>query len=473
MVFFLRRTAGILPVILMLGIWIPIAQAQETIPRKIDDTELTALYALQVQNPDDTFLQKKIQDVREDIRNSIEDELNAVVAIPAEEEQIDSSGELSQALDRQKNTIRALEERLRERKVDLDLLNAEEAKFYLNPQDGTGAIAAFKTTKSYPHLLAKRAILTERISMLEGLIPLQNERLKRLIMDQRMQQFGSLIEFGIYACIFVVIVLFERLMRRYVLSRINSRTFRYSAIKFFSGGVYTLTFLWFFVVVYSQNPGILASFAIIGAGIAIAMQNVIKDIVGWVVIHQSRLFSHGDRISIGAKTGEVLDIGILHTKVLEIGIPPDGVLEQTGKILSIPNEKVLAEPVSNYNATSDLMKAEMTITITFESDWRRAEEILREILIQTTKEFAERDRLQHRMRTREMYLSYEPSNALVFKDIADNGVAFILRFTVPIGSRRPIVSKMTDTILERFNAEPQVTLAYKTTRYYTEGERIH
>ena len=129
-------------------------------------------------------------------------------------------------------------------------------------------------------------------------------------------------------------------------------------------------------MVYSKNPGILASFAIVGAGIAIAMQDIIKDIVGWVVIHQSKLFSQGDRVSIGQKTGEVIDIGLLHTKVLEIGMPPDGVLEQTGKVLSIPNSKVLSEYLNNYNTTSDFVKAEMKLTITFESNRRKAEELL-------------------------------------------------------------------------------------------------
>jgi len=245
---------------------------------------------------------------------------------------------------------------------------------------------------------------------------------------------------------------------------------RYSAIKFFSGGIYLLTLLWILGVVYTKNPGVLASFAIVGAGIAIAMQDIIKDVVGWVVIHQGQLFSQGDRISIGSRTGEVIDIGLLHTKVLEIGMPPDGVLEQTGKVLSIPNAKVLTESLNNYNTTSDYVKSEMTFAITFESDWRKAEEILTEILLQETEQYGDRDHTQHSMRTRAMFVAYEPSNAVVFKDIADDGIEFQLRFTVPVGKRRAVVSLLADRILERFNAEPDVTLAYKTVRYYKKGE---
>ena len=446
------------------------AQGVET--TKIDDTQLIKLYSVLLQTPEDAFLQKRISDEREQIRNIIEEELNAIVTVPADEEQIDSSGELSKALDRQIIIIRSLEERLRERKIDLDLLTAEEQKFYLQPiiVSSTGTIADFRTTKSHQGLLTKKAILEERIILLESLIPHQKERLDRLVTNQRRLQFGILIDIGTYAVIIFLIWLIEKLVRRVFLTRITKTALRYSTIKYFSGGIYTLTILWIFGVIYAKNPGILASFAIVGAGIAIAMQDVIKDIVGWVVIHQSHLYSQGDRVGIGHKTGEVVDIGLLHTKVLEIGIPPDGVLEQTGKILSIPNSLVLTESINNYNTTSDFVKAEMKFAITFESDWRKAEEILLSVLQEETEQYAKRDQLQHSMRTRTMFVPYEPGKAIVFKDIADDGVQFHLRFTVPVGKRRSIVSIITDQIMERFNNEPDIELAYKTTRYYKRGE---
>lgn len=451
---------------------VPSAAAQQEEVKKIDDTQLVRLYELHLANPDDAFIQKRISEEREEIRNAIETELHAIAAIPAEEESIDDSGELSRALDRQRNIIRALQERLRERKIDFDLLVAEEEKFYLAEEVviATGAIANFRTTKSHQGLLAKKAVLEERISLLESLIPHQQERLDRLIVDQRHQQFGSLIDIGFYALIIIVVWLIEKLIRRMILVRIQHRSVRYTVIKLFSGGIYTLLILWIFAVIYSKNPGILASFAIVGAGIAIAMQDVIKDIVGWVVIHQSTLFSQGDRITIGSKTGEVIDIGLLHTKVLEIGLPPEGVLEQTGKVLSIPNSKVLVETLNNYHITSDYVKAEMKIAITFESNWRKAEELLATLLQEETEEYARRDQMQHSMRTRTMYVPYEPGISNVFKNIADDGVEFSLRFTVPVGKQRSVISAISDRVLSAFDEAPDIELAYKTVRYYKKGE---
>ncbi len=448
---------------------VPTGFAQTEV-KKIDDSQLVSLYALTLESPDDEFLAKRIVEEREVIRNTIEEELNAIVAIPADEEQIESSGELSKALDRQRNIIRSLEERLRERKIDLDLLKAEEAKFYLEGGASTGAIAEFRTTKSHQGLLAKRAVLEERIVVLESLIPHQKERLNRLVDDQRMQQFGSLIHVGTYVLILIVIWLFEKLVRQFILLRIPNQSVRYSAVKFFSGGIYSLTILWILAVVYAKNPNILASFAIVGAGVAIAMQDVIKDIVGWIVIHQSRLFSQGDRVNIGGKTGEVIDMGLLHTKVLEIGIPPEGVLEQTGKVLSIPNAKVLTETLNNYNTTSDFVKAEICLTITFESNWKKTQEILTTLLQEETEEYAKRDQSQHSMRTRTMFVPYEPGASIVFKSIADDGVLFSLRFTVPVGKQRSVVAAISDRILDAIDENKDIELAYKTTRYFKRGE---
>jgi small-conductance mechanosensitive channel len=469
---FLNTSTSLFVTVILIGLSISNVSAQTSEVKKVDDTQLVQLYELQLENSEDTFLQKRINEEREDIRNTIEEELNILVAIPANEEKIDDSGELSKAMDRQRNLIQALQERLRERKIDLDLLVAEEQKFYL--QDvaffGTGVIADFRTTKSHQGLLAKKAVLEERITLIESLIPHQQERLSRLVVDQRRQQFGSLIDLGMYAGIILLILLIERFIRRLLLVRIPNRSVRYSVIKFFSGGTYTLIFLWIFGAVYSKNPGILASFAIVGAGIAIAMQDIIKDIVGWVVIHQSQLFSQGNRVSIGQKTGEVIDIGLLHTKVLEIGIPPDGVLEHTGKVLSIPNAKILTETLNNYHTTSDFVKAEMRFAITFESNWRKAEELLTQILQTETQEYATRDQRQQSMRTRTMYVPYDPGVSHVFKNIAADGVEFQLRFTVPVGMYRTVVSMLSDKILEAFAAESDIELAYKTTRYFKRGE---
>ncbi len=445
--------------------------AQEAI--QYDDTTLRMLYERQLQDPTDEYVQKRIVDERETIRSLAEAEMQSIVAPTPEEVELDIS-ELPKALDRQRNLITLLTERLREHRVDLDLLKAEEERYYLNPALSTGGVIdIFRLTKTYPELLAMKAALEERVTVIESLTVLQESRLQRLTTEQRLQQFSFIISIGKYVLIVFIILLFERLIRSVLLARIKDYDRRYTVTKVFSSTIFVFTSLWLIGVLLAHNPGILASLAIIGAGFAIALQDVVKDVVGWIIIFQNRLFSKGERISVGSITGEVVDIGLLRTTVLEIGIPKEGMpdaLERTGKILHFPNSTVLTNALTNYNTSSDFVKAEMRFVVTFESNWQQAKTILEGILAEVVDEFAEKEKRQS-YRTRMYYIPHRTSGNQVYIDIVADGVEFTLRFTVPIGERRPIVSQIAEKVLNAFNQAPDIHLAYKTSRILSEIQK--
>mgnify|MGYP006199742093 CR=1 FL=1 len=53
--------------------------------------------------------------------------------------------------------------------------------------------------------------------------------------------------------------------------------------------------------------------------------------------------------------------------------------QSTGRLVTVPNYKMLAEAVLFAPASSPYVWHEIQLLLTFESDWRRAEEILKEI----------------------------------------------------------------------------------------------
>lgn len=452
----------------------PVAISAQDAPKIVDETILKELYVQFLKDPTNEFIIKRIDDERSSIRSTIEEEFQKIVAPPPEEAEIDPS-EFTKALDRQKGVIAALQERSRERKVDLDLLIAEEKRFYLRPQSATGTTISdadkFRITKSYEGLLAKKTILEERISVLETLIYQQNARLSKLEYQQRLVQFEILIAIGKYLLIFLAIWFIERTIRLHVLIRIKQADRRYSVTKTFSSIIYIVTFSVLIGTIFAKNPGVLASLAIVGAGIAIALQDVVKDIVGWLVIFQNRLYSTGDRITIGGSTGEVIDIHVLRTTLLEVGIPPAGVLEHTGKVLSVPNASILTQSITNHSTISDYVNAEMRITVTFESNWKKAKQILEEIAEEETRQHSEREKSQQINRTRMMYIVRQATGPRVYTDIASDGIEFLLRFSVPLGAKWPVVTSLSEKIMDRFNAEQDIELAYKTIRYYKNGEQ--
>jgi small-conductance mechanosensitive channel len=466
-----RTLTAIGTTFILLTYAVPALAQQTSVPTAAQEAQLVYLYEQQLADPDATWAQERIATDLQRIRADMEQELLQTIAAPVSDEL--SESDLTRALDRQRTVVNTLKDRIAERKVDLELLDAEEQRYYIEPVVGTGAEAGgLRLTKTHGELLAKRAILQERIGALDSLLTLNEERLQKLTGDQRVEQLGFLRSAATYVLILVLIWMLERLVRGALLTRIPRLEVRYTAIKVFTAIIYSITALWLLSVLMARHPNIITSFAIIGAGVAIALQDVVKDILGWFTIRQSQLFTQGDRVSVGGETGEVIDIGILRTRFLEVGTEGQPVLERTGKILSLPNSVVLTQRVVNHSATSDFVRAEMPLTVTYQSNWQKAETILQEVLKQETLAYEEKERRQHASRTKMYFIPQQTRGPGVHVDLGADGIQFTLRFSVPIGERRPVVTRISREILKRFGEEKDIELAYKTSRVYSSAVNL-
>lgn len=460
----MKRTLGFAGALAALSLLLqPLAVSAQSIT--YDEATLTTLYnAYLAKNSDDTYLEKRIADERARIRTQADKEVKALVAPSTKDEITADQTALPKAIDQQRTTVDALTQQLKTGKVDLDLLNEEEKKYYSNPAaEKATPPDEIRLTKSHGELLARKAILEERIAALNAGLTLQEDRLSKLGREQWLDQFQTLFGSLSYLVIILGAVILDRIVRRRVAGRIEAKGQRYLIAKLVSAGIYTVALLWVVSKLISDHPGALASLAIVGAGIAVALQDVVKDIMGWILILQRRLFTLGNRVSIGIYTGDVIDIGPLRTTMLEVSV--NGAFnahERTGKTLYVPNSMILKESVLNYNTTSDFMSVEMQATVTYASDWKKAEAILHEALKTEALEFTEQARTQQRRRTALFYTMWEVGEPEVHVDLADNGILFTLKFTVPIGKRRTVVTNLSRTILEKFKAESDIDLAYNT-----------
>ena len=123
---------------------------------------------------------------------------------------------------------------------------------------------------------------------------------------------------------------------------------RYKVRKFVAYSGY-LSILLFVAILFEDRLGRL-SFAIgvIGAGVAVALQDVVASIAGAFSIGFSKLYAVGDRIQIGETRGDVIDIGLLRTTLIETGNWVGKDL-YNGRIARIPNSAVLKGYVFNYS----------------------------------------------------------------------------------------------------------------------------
>lgn len=431
----------------------------QTTPAQIDITQLTNLYNGWLDDANNEWINQRIVDEREEIRKKIESEITTGFDVSIDIDTI-AETELVKSQEKQKQLVEGLKQRLRERTIDLQLLDSEEKNIYLAAD--ASQKEQFKTTNSHAELLAKRAVLEERVRVLESLIPLQENRLGLLTQRQRIVQFGVFINIGMVLLILLAVYATEKTIRHFLLSKISNDNKRYTITKSFTAIVYIILTLIGLGYLFAENPNIITSFAIVGAGIAVALQDVIKDIMAWIFIARRTVFSLGDRITIGAHTGEVIDVGMLRFTIQEVG--SQQVLEHTGKTVTLPNSLILHESVINHSTTSDFVKAEIRLVITFESNRQRTEQILLQILEEETEEFSKNELRQHIQNTRQYYLSRQPAGMKIYKNIVGSGYEYTLRYTVPIGMQRSVTSIVTEKIMDAIDAEPTVHLAYDTIR---------
>jgi small-conductance mechanosensitive channel len=156
---------------------------------------------------------------------------------------------------------------------------------------------------------------------------------------------------------------------------------RYKVRKFvvFSGYLSTLLFL---AILFEDRLGRLSfAFGVAGAGVAVALQDVLASIAGAFSIGFSKLYAVGDRVQIGDTRGDVIDIGLLRTTLLETGNWVSRDL-YNGRIVRIPNSTVLKGSVFNYSQGFPFIWDEIKVLFTTTSDCQLA----REMLLRVAKE---------------------------------------------------------------------------------------
>jgi small-conductance mechanosensitive channel len=394
-------------------------------------------------------VKKGIDEERTAIRTEMEKELSATLKALAENkaEPVD----LVRVLDQQRSIVSSLNEKIDAARADLSLLEREEGFYVQREKTGTGAppLGQIMLTKSHPELLAKKAILSDRITVLQAFLKTESDRLNELKSEQQVRSMGILWSILTYLGVFLIVFWAERIIRTILLSRIRPRRLRYTATKTFTFIVYVSLIFWSIQRIYSEHPEITTVLAVIGAALVFVTQDILKGIIGWFGMKNS--LSLGQRVSIGPLTGDVIDIGLLHTTLL---VSRTALLEevgQVGKLVRIPNERLLSQHVVNYHSTSDFENVEFPLRLARSDQWEAAQKILEEILRKETDAFAERAKRQTDQRMRGFYAAHTALSWRVYLELTPEGEAqFTVCFPAPIGQRRAVTAVITREILRRF-----------------------
>lgn len=203
--------------------------------------------------------------------------------------------------------------------------------------------------------------------------------------------------------------------------------------------------------------------SIVGAGLVLALADVILCFAGWLLIIFKHPFTVGDRIEIGNVKGDVIDIRMFQTALLEVGNWVYGE-QSTGRVVHVPNSGVFREKLFNYTKGFEFIWNEIKITVTFESDWKNAKEIM---LSHANPEI---DKLKAKIqssisRMAEQYMIYyEKYTPIVYTKIGDYGIELTLRYLTEVRNRRNSEDRICKDILVDFDKEREISFAYPTYR---------
>jgi small-conductance mechanosensitive channel len=237
-------------------------------------------------------------------------------------------------------------------------------------------------------------------------------------------------------------VLFENI----TLSRISEAKTKYSFRKGITVVFYLLIAIVIAAIWVENTQALVVSFGIIGAGIAIALQDVFKNFAGSIFIISSGLYSVGDRIEIDNKMGDVIDIGLWNTTLMEIRGWVDGD-QQTGRITLVPNGVVISSPVFNYSKDFTFIWDEITIPLTYQSDWKQAISIFSAILKeQNDKMVAEAERAIEQVGTK-YYIIRKGVEPSVYLTTTSNWIQISMRYVVDVRQRRQVHNDLSRKML--------------------------
>jgi small-conductance mechanosensitive channel len=283
------------------------------------------------------------------------------------------------------------------------------------------------------------------------------------------QNFSLSADLLIKALASLLVVLAVILLRPLVMALINRRTDDVGALyRWRKVTEYSTLILGLIVLGQIWLSGIrtLATYlGLVSAGLAIALRAPISNLFGWLFIVSRRPFEVGDRIEIGDVAGDVVDIRYFQFTILEIRnwVEAD---QSTGRVLHVPNNKVFDETLANFNTGMSYLWNEIPVTITFESDWRKAKRILQEIGTERAGDEAEQARARVRWAARRYMISYGNLTPTVYTSVSPSGVTLTLRYLCEPQERRSTAERIWEDILDAFARESDLQLAYPTQRIY-------
>jgi len=265
----------------------------------------------------------------------------------------------------------------------------------------------------------------------------------------------------------------RKLIYKFVLDKLEDYKERYFWSKTLKTTTLVIALLLLSRIWFGIFESIGTFIGLLSAGLAIAFKDLLVNIGGWFFITIRKPFKIGDRVQIGEVTGDVIDIRLFQFSVIEIGNWVDAE-QSTGRIIHIPNGYIFTKWQANYTEGFEYIWDEIPVLVTFESNWKKAKDILTKIITEKTLDLTAEAQKQIKDASKDFMIFYRTLTPIVYTSVKDSGVMLTVRYICNVKQRRGTEGTIWEAILEEFAKYDDIDFAYPTTRFYdnkTEGKQ--
>ena len=268
--------------------------------------------------------------------------------------------------------------------------------------------------------------------------------------------------------VFFIFFLLKMVVKKYITD--NERFYMANKILTFTNFTIIILILFFN---YIENAGYLVTIlGFASAGIAIAMKDWFMSLLGWLVIVFGGSIHVGDRIRVdmnGMKyVGDVLDISLLRMTILE-DITLTSIMHnrRAGRIIFIPNNYVFTKMIANYTHNSlKTVWDGVKITITFDSNHKKAMHLVKEITKKFSKGYTDITRKQLNKLRHNYSLKNTNVEPRIFSFIEPNGIDIESWYLTNAYATLTLRSVISTEIIDAFKEADDITIAYPTQKLH-------
>ena len=204
----------------------------------------------------------------------------------------------------------------------------------------------------------------------ESTVPIQNN--VRAVLNEEIGGFslGKILS----AIIVLIIGLFIKTLIKKLLTRILKKTRMDEKIADIIIRILDVIMLFIVIIIAVSTLGInmtsiIAIVTALSLSVTLALNDILSNVAGGMVIISSKCFTVGDYIDVGGMEGTVKEIHVTHTRIQTID----------NQLISIPNKEVSSSKIVNYTA-NPIRRTRIVITASYDAPTESVKKALMEAI---------------------------------------------------------------------------------------------